>query len=261
MELMNDSSKILDTISKYQEIYNRDSDSKIFAPLAEAYRKSGKLEQAYQIAKKGIDIHSEFASGLVTFARILIDMDRSLDAIPYLKSATEMSPDNFLAHKLLGETYIKLKDLSKALQVFKMALYLDPMDAFAKKMVKKLESLSAADFKDEDILSSAETTASASKPALYRAFKPYQNSNQELDRYLSLIDAYISRNDYINATQTLNEALEKIENSTELKRRKIFLAQRFADSSQSINEIDTTADHQLKFLNKLLAQVEERRLY
>ncbi len=255
--------KISETIIKYQELFDRDTSSKIFAPLAEAYRKAGELETAFRIASQGIAEHPGFASGMVTLARILIDQDQSQDSISYLKTAIELSPDNFLAHKLLGETYIRLKQLSKALQVFKMALYLDPLDEFAKKMVKKLESLSASDF-NEDVLVTypLEQLSNSSSSSLEKRppLKSYI-ANHNLDRYVSLIDAYISRNDFDKASQTLTEAFDRIGKSPELQRRQIFLSKRFADSSQNINEIDTKANQQLKVLNKLLIQIEERRLY
>lgn len=250
--------KIMATINRYQEIYRREPESKIFAPLAEAYRKAGQLEHAFEIAKKGLKDHPEFASGQVTFARILIDMNESESAIEHLKLATEMSPDNFLAHKLLGETYIQMKQLTKALQVFKMALYLDPMDEFAKKMVKKLESLSAADFDDETIFANAPSVGHGS---LVNSTKSFKVLGHELDRYVSLIDAYVSRNDYVRASSTLSEALDKLGKSPELQRRQIFLAQRFEDSSQKLSEIDTVANQQLKVLNQLLLRIEDRRVY
>lgn len=251
-----DQIKISETISKYQELYDKDPSSKIFAPLAEAYRKTGQLEMALQIATQGTNLHPGFASGLVTLARILIDTSEHNEAISYLKTAVELSPDNFLAHKLLGESYIKLMQPSKALQVFKMALYLDPLDEFAKKMVKKLESLSAADFNDDVLLESPLIESHKTLNENKRLLTSYN-----LDRYLSLIDAFISRNDFDKATQTLNEAFENIGKSPELQRRQIFLSKRFADSSQNINDIDTKANLQLKVLNKLLSRIEDRRIY
>lgn len=278
-----DLAKINETINKYQDIYRKDPQSKIFAPLAEAYRKAGKLEHSFEIAQKGIQDHPEFASGQVTFARILIDMNESEKAIEHLRLATEMSPDNFLAHKLLGETYIHLKQPTKALQVFKMALYLDPLDEFAKKMVKKLESLSASEFTDDSLFEPAfnssahfelersseengpQNIAPHKTPAIERpdikAAKSFKTLGHQLDRYVSLIDAYVSRNDYVRATSTLKEALDKLGKSPELQRRQIFLSQRFEDSSQTLSDIDTVANQQLKILNQLLLKIEDRRIY
>ncbi len=265
MEVMQEpsdtSKKILNTIDKYQAVYRNDPESKIFAPLAEAHRKAGNLEHAFEIAKKGTEDHPEFASGLVTFSRILIDMNERDKAIVHLKMATEMSPDNFLAHKLLGETYINLKLPVKALQVFKMALYLDPMDEFAKKMVKKLESLSASEFEDESLFNLSEPSLNPSNFKKPSQYSPLKTSSHELDRYISLVDAYISRNDYLKASNTVIEALDKFDKNPELQRRKIFLSQRFEDSSQKLSEIDTDANRHLEILNLLLTRVENRRLY
>lgn len=251
--------KISETLLKYQEVYDKDPHSKIFAPLAEAYRKAGQLEMAFSIAKRGCLEHPSFASGLVTLSRILIDTHDFEDAISNLKTAVELSPDNFLAHKLLGETYIQLKQPKKALQVFKMALYLDPQDAFAKKMVKKLESLSADDFGDDVLEHQPLEFAQELKSTTSQRQRPLTSNS--LDRFLSLIDAFISRNDFENANLTLTEAFETMGKSPELLRRQLFLSKRFADSSENINDIDTRANQQLKTLRTLLHRIENRRIF
>ena len=260
MEIMSHSSQNSDTIQRYKDLYDKDPTSKIFAPLAEAYRKSGQTQLALKVAKKGIENHPNFASGLVTYSRILIDLEKYKDAIPHLKEATEMSPDNFLAHKLLGETYIKLKDLTRALQVFKMALYLDPLDEFAKKMVKKLESLSAADF-EKDVFDDSAKQVAGVQSSVPRQQPKFNDSNYEMDRFLSLVDAYIARSDYKKASETLNEAIDKIGKTPELQRRQIFITKRFEDSSQKLSEIDTIATQQIKKLNELLSRIEDRKIY
>ena len=46
-----------------------DPNSRVFAPLAEAYRKSGMLDEAIQVCLEGLKIHPTYISGRVALAR------------------------------------------------------------------------------------------------------------------------------------------------------------------------------------------------
>ena len=46
-----------ETIDKYQAEYDKNPRSKVFAPLADGYRKLGHLNQALVIVKNGLNFH------------------------------------------------------------------------------------------------------------------------------------------------------------------------------------------------------------
>src|SRR6476661_8315239 len=58
-------------VERYQLEYARDPQSKVFAPLSEAYRRMGLVEEALRIAENGVRANPGFASGRVAFARVL----------------------------------------------------------------------------------------------------------------------------------------------------------------------------------------------
>ena len=76
-------------IEEYQLILLKNPGSKVFAALAEAYRKMGLLEEAYDIAKKGVFKHPEYPSGRVALARILIDKGLFQDCLLYTSDAAD----------------------------------------------------------------------------------------------------------------------------------------------------------------------------
>ena len=51
---------------KYEQIYESDKTNRVFASLAEIYRKSGFLEKALRILKIGTQTNPKFAGGFLS---------------------------------------------------------------------------------------------------------------------------------------------------------------------------------------------------
>lgn len=224
-----------DFIERYQLVYEKDPSSKVFAPLAEAYRRMGLLEEAFRIASAGVKIHPNFPSGRVALAKIQIERGDTAAAAEHLRVAVELSPENILAHTLLAETYLKLRDPKSALRSFKMVLFMNPADVKAQKFVSKLESLTADEF-EEGLFDIAEGSAQAEQVEVASPLRPLKPRNvpeilyrqRLLERLLSLSDAYIVRNDIDRAAQTIEEAENQIGPHPELEKRKLLVRERRA---------------------------------
>ena len=139
----------LEFVERYQSIYEKDPKSKVFAPLAEAYRQMGLIKEALELCEQGLAEHPQFASGQVTYARVLISSDRKEEAFEQLKQACTVAPENILAHRLLGELALERHQAKEALKAFKVVLLLAPQDEKAQEIVKKLESLTADEYEPE----------------------------------------------------------------------------------------------------------------
>ncbi len=192
-------------IEKYQILLERDPRSQLFAPLTEAYRKMGLLEEAFRIAVRGVQFNPNFGGGRIALAKVFLDRENLQGAIDELEKARDLSPDNILAHTLLGDSYLKSKRPKDALRSYKMVLFLAPNNEKAQRVVRKLESLTADEF-DEDVFEMRPlqaTQAVTTEPVT--DLKPVQavNLSVELERILSLCDAYIVRNDMERALATL----------------------------------------------------------
>lgn len=90
-------------INKYLSILSKDPNSIVFAPLAEAYRKAGMLDEAIATAKDGLQLHPNYLSGLVALGRAYYDKGMLREAEAELEQVVKIAPDNIIAANILAE--------------------------------------------------------------------------------------------------------------------------------------------------------------
>jgi tetratricopeptide (TPR) repeat protein len=266
-----------DFIERYQRMYETDPNSRIFAPLSEAYRKMGLMKEARELAESGVRLHPDFAGGRVALGRIYHDLGMLNEAAAELKTASELSPENILAHQILAECFLKLKRPKDALKAYKMLLFLSPDNDKAIKAVKRLESLTADEYEDEvfsmkPLKEAVKTWADLDldfdgEPAKTKqADVPKQRF---LDRVLSLSDAYIVRNDIDRALETLQEAERLLGPDPEIVKRLRLLHNRQLDQITHSRPQATVApsvpardqvvyEEKIEFLQDLLARIKSK---
>lgn len=105
-----------------------DPTSRVFAPLAESYRRMGRVEEAIEMCQVGLEHHPDFHGGRVALAKCYLDKRRYQDAQQELEKVVHLAPENLLAQRLLGEAFLAQGNKSQALHAFKMALLLAPCD-------------------------------------------------------------------------------------------------------------------------------------
>lgn len=127
-------------IYEYLKRYQQDPSSRIFAPLAELYRKAGLVDEALEIAREGLRVHPHFVGGRVALARALFDKKRYEEVIAELLPIIRDVPDNLVAQRMLAESCLILGRVAEALGAYKMLLYYSPADAEVARMVKELEA-------------------------------------------------------------------------------------------------------------------------
>ena len=127
-------------IYKYLKKYQDDPASRIFAPLAEAYRKAGLVDEAIDIAREGLKVHPRFIAGRVALARALFDKRLYQEVVDELTSVVEDIPDNLVAQRLLAESFLMLGRMAESLSAYKMLLYFAPQDSETAQMVQELEN-------------------------------------------------------------------------------------------------------------------------
>jgi tetratricopeptide (TPR) repeat protein len=127
-------------IYEYLKRYQEDPTSRVFAPLAESYRKAGLVDEAVEIAREGLRIHPGFIGGRVALARALFDKKLYSEVIDELAKVVDDVPDNLVAQRLIAESYLMSGRVSEALSAYKMLLYFSPSDEETAKMVQELEA-------------------------------------------------------------------------------------------------------------------------
>jgi len=124
----------------YLKKYQDDPNSRVFAPLAESYRKAGLIDEAIEIAREGLRIHPSFIGGRVALARALFDKKQYENVIQELSQVVFDAPDNLVAQRLLAESCLMQGRVTEALGAFKMLLYYNPGDTETAQMVSELET-------------------------------------------------------------------------------------------------------------------------
>lgn len=256
-------------IEKYQILLQKDPKSQVFAPLTEAYRKMGLLEEAFRIAVRGVQFNPNFGGGRIALAKVFLDRDNLPGAVEELEKAVDLSPDNILAHSLLGECFLKSKRPKDALRSFKMVLFLAPTNEKAIRAVRKLESLTADEYEED--LFEMKQLPQVDQPQMERAqqLKPLQQTgvSTELDRILSLADAYIVRNDLDKALAVLKEGEYSFGSNPELIKRMKLVNQRTFDtdsdsdsateeSERPVSRERARLEGKISFLQELLHNVK-----
>lgn len=122
----------------YQK-YENAPDSHVFAPLADAYRKAGMLEEARVICDKGVDKHPRYTSGYVVQGKCYYDLDKPERAESAFRKVLELDQNNLVALKYLGMIQLERGNKNGAMKHFEHILALDPEN---KEIKFKLEDLS-----------------------------------------------------------------------------------------------------------------------
>lgn len=203
-----------ESIEKFQALLRKDPNSQVFAALADAYRELGMLEQAEQVAKNGVQRHPSYVSGFVALGRVLVAKENWRESEQVLLRATSLAPENILAHQLIAQVYLQQNRPKEALKAYKMVLFLNPQSKMAKQAVEKLESLTADEYEDE-VFEMKKLKVDEKIPGPSALSSPAS----QLERTLSLIDAYIARNDVHRAKDLIREAQQKFSNDAKLNSR------------------------------------------
>jgi tetratricopeptide (TPR) repeat protein len=218
-----------DTLEQYQKLWAADPKSKVFAPLADAYRERGLLKEALQVCEQGLLHHPDYASGHLSMGRVLHAQAKFHEALKHFTEAVKLSPDNLLAYQLLGDTFLSLKQAKEALKAYKMALFIDPKLEKAQKAIKKLEALTSEEFQEDlfemkNLSSSlkADQTVSDPKPSDFSSNtqpNPSPIKHLNLEREISYIDALLVRGDIKKAEERLEQVLPLFPGEPELLKR------------------------------------------
>lgn len=127
---------------KYLKMFQEDPNSRIFAPLAEAYRKIGLADEAIEICLEGLGANPDFVGGKVALARAYADKQLHTKVRDLLLPIIAQIPDNLVAQKLLADSCLTLGYLREALEAYKMLLYFNPSDREVAGIVQELETQS-----------------------------------------------------------------------------------------------------------------------
>lgn len=119
----------LSEVERYLRIFQENPDSRVFAPLADMYRRLGRLKEAEDICREGLLRHPYYAGGKVALAHILLEAGRYDEALKETESVVTYYPDNLLARKILIRVLGAMNQIDSARREYEALKHLAPLVA------------------------------------------------------------------------------------------------------------------------------------
>ncbi len=133
------SNKKSSLLTKYSLLYEKKPKSRVFAPLAETYRKLGMIEESLKILREGIKYHPDYTLGYIVLAHVYFDRQNYELSYNTIRPFVSKNLENITLQKLFAKVCINLGHLEEALQTFKYLLLINPRDIECAEQVKLLE--------------------------------------------------------------------------------------------------------------------------
>ncbi len=122
------------------ERYKKAPESRLFAPLADAYRKNGEIDEAIELCEKGLERFPDYVSARVILGKCFYDKGATERARDEFTRVLETDPDNMVARKYMGEILLAENKKEEAAEHFRHLLTIDPTNEEASKTLEEIES-------------------------------------------------------------------------------------------------------------------------
>jgi hypothetical protein len=125
-------------IRDYFQILKQDSKSRVFAALAEALIRRGRLTEAEDICRLGLEANPEFSDGHLAYARVLFYLFRYKEAFAEVKVALGLDKDNVEAYLIAAEIFLARSQHKACSEACLKVIDLDPENQDARKLLKRI---------------------------------------------------------------------------------------------------------------------------
>ncbi|HXI34745.1 MAG TPA: tetratricopeptide repeat protein [Gemmatimonadales bacterium] len=131
-------------IEKLERRYAENPKGRNFAPLADAYRKAGQLDQAIELCKSGLERHPDYVSAYIVYGRCLVDKKDDTGADEVFHKVLTLDPENIIALRVLGEIAERNSRFDQAVEWLGRLLNADPMNGDAAEALARMKTKAAA---------------------------------------------------------------------------------------------------------------------
>lgn len=119
---------LVQQIAHFEARLEFDPGSRVFLPLADLYRRAGKLDKALQILERGLREHAGFVTARAALGLVLTDLGEDAAARKELRAVLVVDQDNLIALRLLADAAGKSGDWAHACGLYERLLRLEPED-------------------------------------------------------------------------------------------------------------------------------------
>jgi tetratricopeptide (TPR) repeat protein len=225
------------------ERYNRARDSRLFAPLADAYRKNGDVDKAIEILDRGLEKMPQYASAHVILGKCYYDKGATERSKAEFRRVLELDGENLVALKFMGDILLAEDKRSEAAEFYRRILSIDATNAEVARALKEMEAsfiVKEIDLADAKAMRDERPRelATMTLAGIYAAQGYY---NKALHIYLDVLE----REPGNNEAKEMVAKLETLMNATETERDKAFHEDILTISLGDISEglVSSTAGH------------------
>ncbi len=206
-------------IKMLQERYDRAPESRIFAPLADAYRKNGDVDKAIELCEKGLEGFPEYASAHVILGKCFYDKGATERSRAEFERVLEIDPENMVALKFMGDILMSEGDRDESISCYRRILAIDPTNEEVSDKLKGLEN----EFREREIdLDDADTVKKSGQPG-------------ELAT-LTLAGIYAAQGYYNKALKIYKEVLDSEPDNTEAAEMIVKIEEMIESSNKELEE-------------------------
>lgn len=126
-------------ISRYEDRLAKDPTSLVFAPLADAYRKAGRIKEAILLCHDGLGRYPHYFTARLILAKALLADGNEEGALAELTALVARAPDDAESHRLLATLYRKRGNPDRAIEHLERVVALDAADREARTTLELLK--------------------------------------------------------------------------------------------------------------------------
>lgn len=116
---------------RLERLYSANPDGLVFARLADAYRRCGRLEEALELLGEGLVDHPDYATGHLIHGRVLREDGRPEEAAEAYRRVLELDAENLVALRSLAELAAERGEMEEARRWAKRVSRAEPFATFA----------------------------------------------------------------------------------------------------------------------------------
>ncbi len=118
-------------IDKLEARWRENPKGRNFAPLADAYRKAGLIDNAIMLLETGLKLHPDYISAHIVFARCLVDKKDDAGARRLFQQVLDLDGENIIALRGLAELAERNGKYAEEVEWLTRLLNADPMNGDA----------------------------------------------------------------------------------------------------------------------------------
>jgi tetratricopeptide (TPR) repeat protein len=141
--------------------YDQAPQSKLFAPLADAYRKNGQVDRAIELCEAGLARFPNYASAHVILGKCFYDKGATERSRAEFERVIELDAENMVALKFMGDILLAEGKRDDAVSYLRRLIAIDPTNNEVAAMLEGLEG----EFQGREIdLEAAKRSTSGERP-------------------------------------------------------------------------------------------------